>query len=169
MTGDQCGPDDAFQDPPKICGVLEAGRGGNECPGCTCETGGDGDIPNSNGGDRAVSSSCSSCVFGGGSTGAAYDGIPESVRARSLYRFWIPNNRASYGSFSPGHYSSLDSHIQVFPETGGNAITYFDVYAKSVYLLVDGLEGDTLDGVYHDLRNESMKKLSLLTSTGTDE
>jgi hypothetical protein len=55
----------------------------------------------------------------------------------------------------------------LFPETGGNSIQFFDVFDHRVFEFVDGLEWDTLDGTYHDVRNKHAKKIELLTSSNS--
>lgn len=111
-----------------------------------------------------VGGGCSSGQCGAGGLQVAPGGL--WYRANQLNRLWLPNNRVSYSAFSPGYYHQFSSQLEVFPETGGTAISFFDVYAKTVYIFVDGLDGDTQDGEFHDLRNNHARKLELLNGSG---
>lgn len=114
--------------------------------------------------DTRSVSSCGSCSGAGLSVGP--QPVSGNLSARDVGRIFIPNNQVNNGSFSPGYYSNLDSQLNIFPESGGTAIAFFDVVSKKNYLFVDGLDGDPLDGVFHDLRNYHSRKIELLNSSG---
>lgn len=113
-------------------------------------------------GSPCTSGACPAPGLGGGSHTLGPD-----YSASDVGRIWIPNNRFNNSSFSPGYFSHFDSQIHVYPDVGSSQITFFDVFAKQMYLFVDGLNGDTFDGVYHDQRNEHARKIELLNSSGT--
>ncbi|MFN8741018.1 MAG: hypothetical protein ACK5YR_13905, partial [Pirellula sp.] len=128
-------------------------------------TGGGGGEPPSPGGGPGCGNACSPGKPGGEfEVGSRLFG---HFSASDITRIWIPNNRANYSSLSPGHYTQFDSQIYLFPETGGNSIHFFDVFDHRVFEFVDGLEGDTLDGTYHDVRNKHAKKIELLNSSNS--
>ena len=142
---------------------------------CTPTDGTKGDDLPSNGGNGiggtggAAGGGCTPCNSKGSSDGNSGP-IDFRLLADGLTRYFVPNNRASNSSFSPGHYSQFDNQLEFFPgatSTAGNVITFLDAESQSVYRFVDGMEGDTLDGVYKDTRNNHLKQLTLLTATGT--
>jgi hypothetical protein len=137
--------------------------------------GGDGNLGGD--GDTAPGGNCISCPGGKAGEGSSGMGIKSGsggdnerftphFMASDLRRVWIPNNRIAHSSLSPGFYSQFDSQLHLFPEAGGNSIYFFDVFAHRVFEFVDGLQGDTLDGVFNDLSNAHAKKIELLNSSG---
>ncbi len=132
----------------------------DKCP--SCSTGG------AAGGGRTLQSkpgggsNCSSC-------GDTQSGSPDNTdfSASDLSRIWIPNDRIHNSNLSPGFYTQFDSQLHIFPETGGASIYFFDVFAHRTFEFVDGLNGDTQDGVFHDLTNEHSRKIEMLSSTGS--
>lgn len=87
--------------------------------------------------------------------------------ADDVYRIWIPNDRVHNSSLSPGFYTQFDSQMHLYPAAEGSTIYYFDVYANRTFKFVDGLDGDTADGVFHDVNNGHARKVELLGSTGS--
>ncbi len=87
--------------------------------------------------------------------------------ADDVYRIWIPNDRVHNSSLSPGFYTQFDSQMHLYPAAEGSTIYYFDVYANRTFEFVDGLDGDTADGVFHDVNNGHARKVELLGSTGS--
>jgi YD repeat-containing protein len=118
------------------------------------------------GGELITSSGGSCCTTCGSSGWYMPTAMSPAIVARSVKRFWSPNNRASNASFSPGIYSQYDSQLNLYSEATGSTIAFFDANAQAIYLLVDGRDGDTLDGVFHDLTNNHVRQLVLETSTG---
>lgn len=86
-------------------------------------------------------------------------------KADQLNRIWIPTERTANSSFSPGYFSNFDSQMSIDYSSSGSSLSFLNVpQGRSLYF-VDGLEGDTQDGEFHDLRNASAKKIRLLNSS----
>ena len=134
------------------------GPDGMECAGSLAGGGGG----TSGGGSSGGGSSCSSCGSAGASSGLSG---PAFTSASDVSRYWSSSLRDANSSFSPGFYSQYDSQIQLFPETGGLSLEFTSAIAKKSFVFVDGVGGDTQDGVFHDLVNASSRKIELLNGS----
>ena len=129
-----------------------------------------GGMSTAGGGGDSVSS-CSGC----GSTGT--DNVrlnaPSPFSASQVQRSWLPTQTSFYSSFSPGHFSEFDAKLLIYPVSGGISVTYFTPTEKLrttkrySYSFVDGLDGDTQDGIFHDLRNVRIKEMKMLNSSSS--
>jgi RHS repeat-associated protein len=84
------------------------------------------------------------------------------IERRHRYRdsSWI-------SSFGPGVYCNYDVKIHLYTSGTGSAIDLFDPQDTIPYTLVDGTQGDTLDGIFHDVASDSVRDIRLFDSTGT--
>lgn len=112
------------------------------------------------------SSTPSGCSSGRCGSGAPSDdkgfGIPSEVLATNVLRLMNPTERDSHSSFSPGFFSHYDSQIQLFSEAGGLSLEFTSATAMASFSFVDGINGDSQDGVFHDLHNGSSRQIELL-------
>ena len=107
-------------------------------------------------------SGCNSC--GGGS--APTNTIEQGNSAFQLYRIGIPTQRSEQSSFAPGMFSQFDSKMHLSAQTGGTSIVFLNVVTQLSSYFVDGLDGDTQDGVFHDLRYNSAREIKMVNSSG---
>ena len=123
---------------------------------------------------------CSPCGSGdgggGGGCSSASCGTPKQepavistfASAKNVVRTWLPNNRATNSSFSPGYYSQFDSQVHIFPGDSelltNHTISYFSSFAHRVYHGEDSQLGG--DGVYQALQNNHFKELKTLNAAG---
>ena len=147
-------PDTIFSPPGPCCGL------------CGCSS----TLPATGGGaGGAGGGGCTSNVCGnaqGSSMALNSDPQQMPISADQLNRSWIATERSSNSSFSPGFFSQFDSQVQVFPATGSTTITYLNVFQKQVTTFVDGLNGDTLDGIFVDQKNGSARQIELQNAAG---
>ena len=110
----------------------------------------------------ASQSSCSSC----GSSGRI---SPNSLQgtANQLYRVWMPERRTEQSSFAPGMFSQFDSKLQISQGTGGTSISYLNAARQDSFYLVDGLNGDALDGIFHDQQRAVAREIKMVNASGT--
>ncbi len=120
------------------------------------------------GGSGGGSGCTTGCGGGGGGSGSNEDFGRRRLDfiANDVKRIWIPNDRVHNSNLSPGFYTQFDSQLHIFPGESGSSIYFFDVIARRTFKFVDGLDGDTADGVFHDLVNQHSRKIELLNSTG---
>ncbi|MFO0943687.1 MAG: RHS repeat-associated core domain-containing protein [Pirellulales bacterium] len=134
---------------------------------CDCVADGNSSITSGDGG----ASGCNSCGSSGGGGGGG-GGNEDAGRRRmdfsagDVRRYWIPNDRVHNSTLSPGFYTQFDSQIHLFPGESDASIYLFDVIAQRTFKFVDGLDGDTFDGVFQDLNNQHARKIELLNSSG---
>ena len=107
------------------------------------------------------SGGCSSC----GGAASEIDSSQENL-SNQLYRAWLPTERTEIGSFGPGIFSQFDSKLQVSSGSNGNSIVFLNIVAGQSFYFVDGLDGDTQDGVFQDLRNKSAREIRMVNSSG---
>jgi RHS repeat-associated protein len=111
------------------------------------------------GGGSGGQSDCSSCGGGSGFGGSSISG---DISADQLNRIWLPTQQTANSSFTPGFFSQFDRQIQVFPVSGGASIDFFSPGSGLWHHFVDGLDGDPLDGAFHDLKRNTALKFELL-------
>lgn len=141
------------------CDISNSGTKGND------QQGNPGGVTTGGSGSSAGGAGCTPC--GSKQSGSsASSGVDLRLRADGVSRYFVPNNRVNNSSFSPGYYSQYDSQLEFFPDSAGNVISYFNAEVQSVFRLVDGLDGDTLDGVYKDTKNNHISQLVLLDGSG---
>lgn len=132
----------------------------SDCRGC-CDSG------NSTNGPVAMSQSgCGSCGGGGPVSGNVASGTSPYTTHKAT-RNWAPWNRPTQSSFGPGVFSNYDSKIYFYPDAvAGVTASVFDAEKGRTFNFVDGLDGDTADGVFHDLRNRAYKSLTMKDASG---
>lgn len=107
----------------------------------------------------AAASGCSSC--GGGSAPAV--GVP----AMGLLRKHRFRNEVEGGSFGVGGFSAYTDKRVTFTEDGGGIrAVAFDPNLDGPVKLVDGLDGDASDGVFHDVVGKRVKEARLVDANG---
>jgi YD repeat-containing protein len=145
---------------------------------CGCDkpntTNGTPTFPTSSSGGSGRGSGCSSCRPGGPNANPAINPgevCSNPAVARNVTRVWISTQPTQQSSFSPTFYSEFDSQLAIFPEANNSvSVTYLnvrDVTRRFSFLLVDGLNGDTRDGIFYDQRNASILKMEMRNSAGT--
>ena len=94
--------------------------------------------------------------------------ISTFASAKNVVRTWLPNNRATNSSFSPGYYSQFDSQVHIFPGDSelltNHTISYFSSFAHRVFHGEDSQLGG--DGVYQALQSNHFKELKTLNAAG---
>eukprot|EP00752_Nemacystus_decipiens_P015804 g14114.t1 len=101
------------------------------------------------------SADCASCSVSSIDSGLMELKIDRHHRFRSM---------SEYGNFGPGVYTNFDTKIFLNEVSGGLQLDVFDPRELYSFRLVDGLNGDVLDGQFVDQRNNSLSGARLLDS-----
>ncbi|MEM9347929.1 MAG: hypothetical protein AAGB26_15075 [Planctomycetota bacterium] len=105
------------------------------------------------------SSSCKTCQSGVGSGASLFEFYLER---RHRYR-----DMTTYSGFGPGVFSGYDTKLSVYEFDSGIVADLFEARDIAPRRFVDGLEGDTKDGILYNLFNKRFKDLRLYDSTDT--
>jgi YD repeat-containing protein len=113
--------------------------------------------------DYQVGQGSASCATGcGGSAGSGSGLMNLVLERRHRYR-----DMTTYSSFGPGVYCSYDTKLNLYEYDGGIMADLFEPYDIAPRRFVDGLDGDTQDGVLVNLENKGFKNITLYDATDT--
>ena len=87
--------------------------------------------------------------------------------ANQVFQAWMPTQKSDQSSFAPGMFSQFDSKMQIATISSGTQIVFLNAVSQKSLKFVDGLDGDTLDGVFHDLVNNGAREIKMVNSSGT--
>lgn len=103
----------------------------------------------------AVGSGCNSC-----SGGSSKPELPSLViQRRHRYR-----DMTEPGSFGPGVFCNYDAKLHLYAPSTIDLFDPADLFTRRV---VDGLDGDTKNGIYTDRQSRTVKEIRLLKADGT--
>lgn len=140
---------------------AEGSAGGSSC----CDSG-TGDTPQPIAINSSSGTGCGSC--GGGTPGGGASASTSAYTKHKASRKWVPWNRPTQSSFGPGVFNNYDTKVYFYPDSvSGVTAVVFDAEKGRTFNFVDGLDGDTSDGVFHDLRNQAYKSLTMKDGSGT--
>ena len=133
--------------------------GGESGPGSSSPS-----LPANGQGTNVPGGSCSSC---GPTSLSGNNTSSQGSLANQLYRIWMPTHKTEQSSFAPGMFSQFDNKLQISSGTGGYSISYLNAAREDSFYLVDGLDGDALDGIFHDQQKAIAREIKMLNASGT--
>jgi hypothetical protein len=103
------------------------------------------------------SADCASCGSGSSSLGGLFN-----LRLNRRHRY---RDMTTYSSFGPGVYNSYDTKLHLYDYDDGIMADLFEPGDTAPRRFVDGLEGDTRDGVLINVQNKGFRDIRLYSQT----